>query len=114
MNEALLQDLALMIQEHIINGFKEKHLTMNLMNTIQVRKTDRGFEVDIPAELYDLKKWNEEKVVVYTGEGSYAQRVDVTGGFSKKHKAYVEYAIEESINAWVNKHNLEMKGMSVE
>lgn len=114
MNDRLLEDLALMIQEHIINGFKEKHLTMNLMNTIKVRKTEKGYEVDIPAELYDLKKWNEDKVVVYTGKGSYAQRVDITGGFSKKHKAYIEYAIEESIQSWVKKNNLDMKGMIVE
>lgn len=114
MNEALLQDLAELIKEHIISGFEDKHLSRNLMNTIQVRKTDNGFEVDIPAEMYDLKKWNKEKVVVYTGQGSYAQRVDVTGGFSRKHKAYVEYAIEESITKWIQKNNLTMKGMNVE
>ena len=114
MNSALLEDLALMIQEHIKEGFREKHLSMNLMNTIQVRKTDNSFEVDIPADLYDLKKWNQDKVVVYTGQGSYAQRVYVTGGFSKKHKAYIEYAIMECVEKWVKKHNLNMKGMIVE
>ena len=113
-SDELLQDLALMIKEHIINGFTIKHLSTNLMNTIVVRKSEKGFEVDIPAELYDLKVWNKDKAIVYTGEGSYAQRVDVTGGFSRTHKAYVEYAINDSIKKWVQKHNLNMKGMKVE
>lgn len=97
-----LSILAEKIRNKIRLDFEYVHLSQNLINTIEVRRTTFGYEIDIPAEIYDLQKWFKEKVVVYTGQGSYAQEVDVSGGFSGKHTDYVELAIKEAISEWVS------------
>lgn len=95
-----LSILAEKIKNKISKNFENIHLSGNLMNSIVVRRTTNGFEIDIPAEIYDLQKWYKEKVIVYTGEGSYAQAVDTEGGFSGTHTDYVEKAIKEAIAEW--------------
>lgn len=106
MNDLLMYKLALKIEEKIKKDFATIHLSMNLVNTIKVEKNDSGYIVDIPAQVYDLTKWYAEKVIVYKGTGSYAQEVDMQGGFSKKHKDYIERAINESIIEWIKENNL--------
>lgn len=97
-----LSILAEKIRNKIRLNFEYVYLTQNLINTIEVRRTTFGYEIDIPAEIYDLEKWFKEKVVVYTGQGSYAQEVDDSGGFSGKHTGYVEKAIKEAISEWIS------------
>lgn len=113
--------LASCIEAAIKAGFEEKHLTRNLMDTIKVSSTPTGYEIDIPAEMYDMERWWKEKTVVPTGEGSYAQSLDSEGsrfdlwykrkdgGWGKKemrpgnHRGWVELAILEGIAAWASK-----------
>ena len=109
MEQILLQKLAEKIKQKIINDFKEVHLSQNLMNTISVSSTPTGFLIDIPAEIYDLAKYYKEGVVIYTGAGSYAEDVDINGGFSGKHKDYIERAILESVSEWVAENELRSK-----
>lgn len=109
MEQILLQKLAEKIKEKIRNDFKEVHLSQNLMNTISVSSTPTGFLVDIPAEIYDLAKYYKEGVIIYTGAGSYAEDVDINGGFSGKHKDYIERAILESVSEWVAENELRSK-----
>lgn len=109
MEQILLQKLAEKIKEKIRNDFKEVHLSQNLMNTISVSSTPTGFLVDIPAEIYDLAKYYKEGVIIYTGNGSYAEDVDINGGFSGKHKDYIERAILESVNEWLAENELRSK-----
>lgn len=109
MEQILLQKLAEKIKQKIINDFKEVHLSQNLMNTISVSSTPTGFLIDIPAEIYDLAKYYKEGVIIYTGAGSYAEDVDINGGFSGKHKDYIERAILESVSEWVAENELRSK-----
>ena len=109
MEQILLQKLAEKIKQKIINDFKEVHLSQNLMNTISVSSTPTGFLVDIPAEIYDLAKYYKEGVIIYTGAGSYAEDVDINGGFSGKHKDYIERAILESVSEWLAENELRSK-----
>lgn len=108
-----LQMLAEKIKENIRKEFKEIHLSGSLMDTIRVEKILSGFNVEIPAEIYDLNKYRSEGVVIYTGQGSYAQAVDVGGGFSGMHKNYVLNAIMDAIEDWKKEINGKVGKVSV-
>lgn len=107
----LLEELAEMIKNNIKSDFEKVHLSGNLMNTIKVSYNADGFQVEIPAEMYDIALYKKDKVLKFTGKGSYAQEVNETGGHSGKHKNYVERAIETAINEWIKKNNLNVKGV---
>lgn len=106
MNDKLLLSLAQKIEDNIRKNFETVHLSGNLMNTINITMSETGFAVEIPAEMYDIEKYLNEKVIVYTGEGSYAQKVNISGGISGKHINYVEYAITDAIYEWIKENNL--------
>lgn len=112
MTDGELLVLVNFIKNRIRENFETIHLSENLINTIEVRRTTLGFEIDIPAEMYDIPRFESEGVIVYTGEGSYAQEVDIVGGFSKKHKNYVEKAIQEGIDDFVKSKNLNIERIS--
>lgn len=99
-NEA--RTLLLFIKEEIEKNFRYAHLSENLINTIEIKLTETGFELIIPASMYDLDKFINSGVVVYTGEGSYAEAVNISGGFSGTHKGYVETAVNTAISRWIN------------
>ena len=107
----MLLELAKTLQECLVEEFQDKFLSGNLRDTIKlnVMGNDR-IEVEIPAELYDLKEWKKSGAIIYTGLGSYAQAVNVYGGFSKTHKFYVERAIEEAVNKWRLKNGINIRG----
>lgn len=88
-----------------------KFITRNLINTITIEKTETGFKLNIPARMYSFKEWNKNKAIVPYGNGSYAQRVNVTGGFSGVHKNYVERAIDKAINRWLRENKYKTKGV---
>lgn len=99
-NLELVKELALWIQANIQQEFADVHLSKNLMNTITIEKTDKGYRLTIPAQKYDIDKYRKEKVIIYTGKGSYADEVDIVGGFSRKHKGYVDESIDLAIALW--------------
>ena len=94
--------LADLIDEGIQADFMQIHLSRNLMETIKIAVTPTGFEVIIPAEMYDIDKWLKQKVIVYKGTGSYADDVDISGGWSGAHKGYIDNAINSAIYRWLN------------
>lgn len=110
-----VQLLAYFVKKEIQADFEEKHLSGNLMNTIRVNKTGDGFEVEIPAEIYNMYKFQRYGVVVYTGEGSYASELDEEGSAfyvykkgggriwiePRNHIGYVEDAIRRAIPQWM-------------
>lgn len=104
-----LLDLANKIKKYIKQDFEETHLSGNLMENINVTLTSKGISIEIPAEMYDIKKFLREGVIVYTGEGSYAEQVDEVGGFSRKHKNYVEIAIRKALREWLTENNFKVK-----
>lgn len=108
-----LQLLVEKIKKKIKEDFAVVHLSQNLINTIEIRRTTFGFELEIPAEIYDIAKWYKDKVIVYRGTGSYAQAVDVEGGFSGKHKDYVEDAIKDAIREWILELKLKVKKVDI-
>ena len=95
-----MKSLAEMIASHMKDDFRNVFLSGNLRDTIYTEPTPGGYNVYVPAERYDLTKWSKDGVVVYLGEGSYAQQVNKTGGFSGRHKGYVDRGIENAINQW--------------
>lgn len=99
--------LADIIVKNIREEFQEKHLSGNLADTIRVEKYNGsdgiGYDVVIPAETYDIKEFSKTGKIVYTYNGSYASQVDVTGGFSKEHKDYINRCIDKSVREWLAK-----------
>lgn len=96
------QKLASIIQKNLQEEFKTVHFSKNLMNTIKVSKNSEGnWEVDIPADLYNLKQFKKKGVIIKTYKGSYAERINQTGGFSGKHKGYIETIIAKSVKEWL-------------
>jgi hypothetical protein len=96
-----------MIVEDLKNNFKEIYVTHNLIDTITVDILGSGnIKISIPAKIYDAKLWRDEKMIAYTGQGSYAQEVNVIGGYSGKHKNYIEEAIKKSIVKWLNYYHI--------
>lgn len=89
------------IPKSIVNSIQENfaviRLSGNLVNTMQVSQVGANeVQVHIPAKCYDIKLFKEKGVIVYggnAGHGSYAEKVNYTGGFSKTHKNYVNIAL---------------------
>lgn len=97
------------ISRYIKKDFAKVFLSGNLKNTVWVEHVNevpsnvspqhlKIHVTHIPAVRYDIGRYKKEGVIAYTPEkGSYAQEVDVYGGFSQKHKNYAENAIEKAI-----------------
>lgn len=104
---SLAEKLATNIKLEIQNEFAEVHFSENLVKTIKVYKSKNGqWCIEIPAQVYNLKLYKKEHVIVYEGADSYAQKIDKTGGFSRKHKNYVEKCIERAINKTLKENNV--------
>lgn len=108
-----LQNLANKIVGKIKEDFEVYHISKNLIDTIKITQTSKGIDIDIPAEIYDLKRWFKDRVIVYTGKGSYAQEVDEQGGFSGVHTNYVEDAIKSAIKEWILEKNFKVKEINI-
>ena len=108
-SRADLLQLAELIRKYIEKEFEYIHVTHNLVDTIQLIPSENGFYIDIPAEMYDLKEWYEKGLIIYTGEGSYAQAVNELGGFSRTHTGYVEYCIKLAISDFLKQKGYRVK-----
>lgn len=112
-----LQTLANLIYENIKADFEDKHLSGNLLNTIQVTNSDTGIKIEIPAEIYNMYLFFSKGVVVHTGKGSYASELNDKGSaftaYSQKtgkryritphnHIGYIDNAINNAITTWTN------------
>lgn len=112
-----LEKLAQIILKNIREEFEIKHLSGNLVNTIEVVNTPDGIQIVIPAQTYNMLLYQTKKVVVHTSHGSYASKLDKEGssfmlyptGTRKgshrinpgNHKGFVDKVIESSINEWL-------------
>lgn len=106
--------LAKIIIQNLKAEFDKVHLSGNLANTITIKQYqningDSGFDIEIPAQIYDVVLYRKKGVVVYTGKGSYANAVDVTGGYSGLHTNYVDNCIRKSISQWLTLMGLKAK-----
>lgn len=102
MSDESKRALANFIAQRIVEDFELVHLSGNLANTIRIENDKGKIRVIVPAVKYDLGIFKSRGVIIYHEEqGSYAQKVNKKGGFSKKHKGYVERAIGEGIEDWL-------------
>lgn len=96
--------LAKILVKNLKKEFANVHLSGNLAETIKlVQKRLNGkiyYEVQIPAQIYDIGLYRKRGVIVHTGAGSYADIVDSSGGFSGTHTDYVDRCIQKSIQEW--------------
>ena len=91
---ALQRQLAIAVQSNVYQDFALRHLSGNLMTTMRIEYGEDDAKVVIPAVRYDLKEWKRTKAIIYTPEkGSYANAVDIYGGFSKTHQNYADRAV---------------------
>lgn len=103
---AVMAQAAQAAMQSVQEGFARVHLSGNLMDTMAVETATsgetgkaNGVALSIPAEKYDLDRFYDDGVVVYTGDGSYANEVDATGGFSGAHIGYVGMAVNAAVEA---------------
>ena len=125
--EKELQLLAELIVRKLHEEFRIKHLSRNLVNTIQVENYGDEIKINIPAKTYNMLLYQTKGVVVHTSNGSYASRLDKEGskfflyqnGMRKgakllkpgNHKGYIEKVINEAILEWsstVGKNNVKV------
>ena len=105
-----IRKLGELIAENVKANFREVHLSGNLMNGISVFRQGDGIVVEIPAVRYDIDKFRKDRVVVQRpAEGSYAEEVNQSGGFSGFHEGYVEKAVRDGIVQWCSIMGLRYK-----
>ena len=92
--------LAMLIEDEIKKEFSLTYLSGNLRESIRIEKGEgNGYNVIIPAALYDISEWKKTGVKNHK-PGSYAAEVDKTGGFSGKHKDYVQRCVDKALVRW--------------
>ena len=118
MRDSDLQSLANMVAEAVKDDFRRVHLSGNLMDTIIVQKTERGYKVEIPAQVYDMKLYQTRKVIVYKA-GSYASKLNDEGSeffdykrwkwvMPRNHIGYADRAAHEAAEQWAKMNGKEI------
>ena len=108
-SEEAKQELANLIINNLKKDFDFVYLSHNLADTIYLEETENGLQIHIPAKMYDLGLYEKERVIKCTGRGSYANEVELYGGFSGKHRNYVLRAINDAIRVWANSKNINLE-----
>lgn len=106
--ELLAKHLLDEIYIEIHKEFEDFNLSGNLMNTMYI---DGEFSLYIPAERYNISKFIDEGVIIYTNNGSYASEVDIHGSIYGYHKDYIYQRINNAINKWVAKNGLQVESI---
>lgn len=121
-------EIAECIQNAILKEFKILHFSGNLSDTLELvySPVEHTFKLFIKAPVYDIayfkktgiiippkqkttnnkKTWKSPNIVKH---GSYAEQVNITGGFSHKHKNYVARCIKAGYEEWRAKQSPELK-----
>lgn len=117
-SEEDLQVFTNIILENLKEEFSLKKLSGNLLNTITVEKNDEEIRINIPARTYNMLLYQQKGVVVHTGHGSYASKLDEQGSNfyvypnggtngrykinPKNHKDFVNRVVQKSLEQFVN------------
>ena len=106
-----LAELAMAVQSAAEKDFERIFLSGNLRDTMSVRAAgDGAYELEIPAESYDIGEFRKTGVIVPLNDGtSYASEVDFSGGFSKTHIGYAERAVLDGIGQWAIKNKYRIR-----
>ena len=118
MGEQELELLSNIILRKLREEFSVKHLSGNLINTIQIEKSADEIKISIPAQTYNMLLYQEKGVVVHTSHGSYASKIDEEGSsfmvypndgrkgayrvYPRNHKGYVDKVINSAIQEWTS------------
>lgn len=106
----LEETLANLIVKHLEAEFSIRHLSGNLVNTIVITPTENGYEISIPAQVYDIALYKKQGIIVPKNTGSsYASKIDYTGGFSGAHVGYVDRVINNAIQEWLSLNQIQGK-----
>lgn len=117
-------ELGLCIYKALKKEFGEKHLSGNLLNTIEIiSTTDGDYVIRIPAQTYNMLLYQEKGVVIHTNHGSYAKKLDKEGSSfmvypngqrkgsyrvsPRNHKGFVNKIINEAIQEWLSSNGIE-------
>lgn len=114
--EKELEKLAEIIVAKIKEEFAIKKLSGNLVKTIKVENMGDEIKIHIPAQTYNMLKFQNEGVIVHTSHGSYASKLDEVGSefyiyhkparkgsFKVKphnHIGYIDRVIQGAILEW--------------
>lgn len=74
-----LEKLAEIIVRNLNEEFEAKHLSKNLINTVVVRNYGNEITIEIPAQVYDMRTYQEKRIVVHNRNESYASKLDEEG-----------------------------------
>jgi len=105
-NKELTRLFADTLVKQIKNEFNIYHVSGNLADTIVVYETETGYNVEIPADKYDVWRFLYEGVIIPTNKGSYANTVDIYKNLKlpkpheNKHKNYISRCIEETLRVF--------------
>lgn len=111
MLEKELELLSNIILRKLNEEFDLKHLSGNLIRTIRVESSSDEIKIHIPAEIYDMLEYSKRGVVIPTGEGSYASKLDIEGSSytignkkysPRNHIGYINKIINDSIMEWTS------------
>lgn len=93
----ILENYVIDLYNNIQERNNEPHLSLNAYNTTKIKQIDKyTYQIHIEAPIYDKMIFKKKGVIVYDGEGSYAEDLDIMGGHSKKHKGYLDSSISKT------------------
>ena len=123
------QKFSLNVSNFCRQDFDTIYLSGNLRRTTTISKTNsNAYQINIPARVYNINLFKKKGIIVYKDEGltntrikkkgviesgSYADEVNTySGGFSGKHKNFVEKAIRDATTLLIN--DLQNKDRKIE
>lgn len=114
-----LEEITWIILDKIKEEFETKHMSGNLVNTIEIKNTQDSISIVIPARTYNMLMFQTKGVVIHTSHGSYASKLDKEGSQfyvypngtrkgSKRvkpgnHKGFIDKVVDEAVNEWMAK-----------
>lgn len=105
--------LATQIMNNIRQEFANKHLSMNLVNTMTLEMTNDGCVIRIPAQVYNMGQYLKQGTIIYTGTGSYAEALDIEGSYvlGRKignHIGWIGRVVNQAVSTWTKTQDLEV------
>ncbi len=108
-----LNELATIFLKNIQEEFALKHLSGNLVGSLQLVAEKDSVKIIIPAQTYDMYAYVKQGIIIPNSSGSYASELDINGSkiFGHQisnHKGYIDKIINQSIEEWVSIKNIEV------
>ena len=106
--------LAVDAREYLVNEeYNTVHLSYQLAMTSKVLIVDDGTSLMIDAPTYDVGQFRAKKILIHDNKGSYASANDTEGGFSGKHKGYIQRAIQYAIDKMLKEKGIDASEVEI-